>query len=327
MNEKILGIDISKKKFDVALEKGELVESGTFRNDETGFTKLGRWLRKRDAKRIWACMEATGQYGDELALHLHEQGQKVSVVNPARIKKYGESKLQRNKNDKVDARLIADFCRTQAPYLWTPPAAEVRKLRALARRQNVLQGDRTREKNRLQAGYHPPAVEASIRAHLAFLNEQIAAIEAQTQQHINDHPNLKKDQELLDTIPGIGLKTAACILGELSDVSRFDHARHAVAYAGLSPHNHQSGDSILRPAHLSKIGNSALRAALYWPAITALRFNPIIMALGERLAKKGKKKMVIIGAAMRKLLQLAYGVLKSGQPFDPNFAANIQDNA
>ena len=109
MSEKTLGIDISKKKFDVALVTSDQVESGTFRNDETGFTKLGRWLRKRGAKRVWACMEATGQYGDELALYLHEQGQKVSVVNPARIKKYGESKLQRNKTDKIDARLIADF--------------------------------------------------------------------------------------------------------------------------------------------------------------------------------------------------------------------------
>lgn len=327
MSEKTLGIDISKKKFDVALVTSDQVESGTFRNDETGFTKLGRWLRKRGAKRVWACMEATGQYGDELALYLHEQGQKVSVVNPARIKKYGESKLQRNKTDKIDARLIADFCRTQEPYLWTPPAAEVRKLRALARRLSALQADQTREKNRLQAGHHPAEVAASIRAHLAFLDEQIAAIEAQVQQHINDHPNLKKDQQLLDSIPGIGLKTAARILGELPDVSRFDHAGHAVAYAGLSPHNHQSGDSILRPARLSKIGNSMLRAALYWPAITALRFNPIIRALGERLAKKGKKKMVIIGAAMRKLLQLAYGILKSKQPFDPNYATNIPDIA
>lgn len=323
----ILGIDIAKAKFDVALVRDKEVVSGSFRNEAAGFTKLGRWLRKRGAKQVWACMEATGQYGEELALYLHEQGHQVSVVNPARIKAYGESKLQRNKNDKVDARLTADFCRTQEPYLWEPPPEEVRILQALSRRLLALQNDQTREKNRLQAGSLPAAVAASITAHLAFLAAEIARIEAQIQQHIDDHPDLKRNQELLESIPGIGNKTAARILGELPDISGFDHARHAVAYAGLSPKSHQSGDSILKKPHLSKVGNSTLRTALYWPAITALSHNPIIRELGIRLAKRGKEKMVIIGAAMRKLLVLAYGVMKTRRPFDPNYAFNLQDIA
>lgn len=321
----ILGIDIAKDKFDVALHQdGTLIASGQFDNKPAGFKKLSKWLKKKADKSVWACLEATGRYGDALAMYLYEQGYQVSMVNPARIKKYAGSKLQRNKTDKLDARVIADFCWTQKPALWTPPPPEKRQLQELVRRRNALVNERTREKNRLKSGLESDLVRASIQDHLDFLNQQIDKLEKQIQSHIDQHPNLKRDRDLLTSIDGIANKTAAIILGELPEIDRFDHSGQAVAYAGLSPQQHQSGSSVYKKTRLTKIGNQRLKSALYFPALSAIRHNPIVINQARRLEQKGKEKMVIVGAAMRKLLQLAYGVLKSGQPFDPNYATNSQ---
>lgn len=325
MSTFILGIDISKDHFDVALyQETQFLDFAKFSNDNAGFKKLHKWLCKRDADPLRACMEATGRYGDQLALTLYHHGHQVSVVNPARIKKYAESKLQRNKVDHTDAKIIADFCLTQNPPLWKPLPEEVQELQALCRRLNALIEDRTREQNRSQSGIVSDTVKASIKAHLTFLNEQVAELEKQIKQHIQQHPALKNKRDLLLSIPGIGEKTAARILAELPDPSRFDTSAQVVAYGGLSPQQHISGSSVRKRTRLTKTGKRPLKTALYFPAMTAIRLNPIVKALAQRLENRGKEKMVIIGAAMRKLLQLAYGVLKSGQPFDPDFAVNMQ---
>lgn len=324
----ILGIDISKKKFDVALYQGkQLVGQGQFENKAKGYKKLSSWLKHRGPDQVWACLEATGRYGDGLAHYLYDQEHQVSVVNPARTKKYAESKLQRNKTDKLDARDIADFCRTQEPPLWRPPAPHKRELQELVRRLGSLTKEQSRESNRLQAGLQSDIVIRSIQANLDFLATQIAQLEQDIQSHIDRFPDLKSDQELLTSIKGIGSKTAAVILGELPDVDQFDNSGQAVAYAGLSPQQHSSGSSVHKPTRLTRIGNQHLKTSLFFPALTAIRHNPIIQALAERLRLKGKEKMVIVGAAMRKLLQLAYGILKSQQPFDPNFVSISRDAA
>ncbi len=321
----ILGIDIAKEKFDIALYKEkERIATGQFANSPAGFKKLGKWLTNKSTGQVWACMEATGRYGDNLATYLYQAGHQVSVVNPARIKKYAQSKLQRNKTDKLDAQIIADFCRTQEPSLWRPPAPEKRELQEMVRRLSALIKEQTRERNRLKSGIKSEVVKGSIAANLAFLKTQISQFEAQIQHHIEQYPDLKRDRELLISIKGIGRKSAAIILGELPDVDNFDRSSQAVAYAGLSPQQHISGSSVYRRSKLTKTGNQNIKTALYFPALSAIQHNPIVIALALRLEEKDKEKMVIVGAAMRKLLQLAYGVLKSGQPFDPNYATKIQ---
>ena len=118
----ILGIDVSKDKVDVALfDSKQCITSGEFTNTAVGFKKLSKWLKHKAVEQVWACMESTGRYGDALATYLYQQEHQVSVVNPARIRKYADSQLKRNKTDKLDAKLIADFCRTQEPALWSPP--------------------------------------------------------------------------------------------------------------------------------------------------------------------------------------------------------------
>ena len=297
----ILGIDIAKEKFDVALfSEKRLLSSGTFKNDFVGYKKLHRWLENKTAQPVWACMEATGRYGEDLASYLFETGYSVSVVNPARIRKYADSKLLRNKTDLLDAKVIADFCRTQEPMLWQPEKSEKSELREISRRLSALFEERTREKNRLKSGIKSKIVKKSIEENLDFLDQQIISLEEQMQDHIDQNPGLKEDQQLLISIPGIGKKTATLILGELPSIDRFQHSGQVVAYAGLSPQQRSSGSSVRKKTRLTKIGNRNLKTGLYFPAMTAIKHNPLVIALALRLEKRGKEKMVVVGAAMKK---------------------------
>ncbi len=320
MERASLGIDVSKATLEVVLLRpGREAQAATYANTPAGFKQLDRWLSKHQAGKVQACLEATGPYGDEVALFLHEAGHRVSVVNPVRIKAYAESQLQRNKTDRLDAALIADFCRTQQPAVWTPPDPAWRELRALARHLLDVKEMCQQERHRLQAGSTSPTVRQLLEDHLAFLQQQIEALEHQMTDHIDRHPDLKQQHDLLDSIPGIGPLTASLLLAEMPDLRGFDRAGQVVAFAGLNPRQRRSGSSVRGQTRLSKTGSATVRRLLYFPAISACQHNPLIAPWCAQLAARGKTKMQIIGAAMRKLLILVYGVLKSGQPFDPHY--------
>ena len=319
-----LGIDIAKNSFDAALIKDDRKPNHkVFANTTAGHQQLLAWLDSHDAVTVHAALEATGTYGETLAEALFVAGHTVSVVNPAQIKAFAQSQLSRTKTDKADAILIARFCQLCRPPAWAPQPPEVRELQALARRLESLLEMCQMEKNRLQAGGLTQAVTESIQGHLSFLESAIKQTRKQISDHIDQNPSLKEQKELLVSIPGIADTTAAVLLAEIGDVSQFDNAGKVAAFAGLVPRIRQSGTSVRSHCHLSKAGTSRLRRALYFPAMVALRFNPLIQALGKRLTDKGKSKMLIIGAAMRKLLYLVYGVLKSAKPFDPDFSGKL----
>jgi transposase len=318
-----LGIDVSKARLDVALIKDEKKpRHKVFANTAAGHQQLLRWLGDNGAAApVHACLEATGTYSEATALALHEAGHTVRVINPAQIYHFAQTRLSRTKTDKVDAQTIARFCQLHRPPAWIPPAPQVRTLQALVRRLDSLLEMQTTEKNRLVAGPLSHEVHTSIQAVLAFLKAEIAAIQRQIKEHMDNHPDLKNQRDLLTSIPGIAHTSAAALLAELGDVTQLGASRHVAAFAGRAPRIRQSGSSARGCAVLSKRGSSRLRHSLYFPAMAALRFNPLVKALGARLRAKGKAKMLVLGAAMRKLLVIAYGVLKSGKPFDPNFAA------
>jgi transposase len=316
-----LVLDVAKLKFNACIIRaGGKFRHKVFLNTPEGFSQLSDWLKKQGAERVHACMEATGAYGDSLATYLNDRDHTVSIVNPAAIKAYAQSHLSRTKTDRVDAALIAGFCGERKPPAWCPPAREAQELQALVRRLESLIEIRTAEENRLSSGISVEAVRESVEELLAHLCEQIKQTQALIRDHINNHPNLKRQRELLDSIPGIGEATAAALLAEVSDFSQYKSARQVAAYAGIVPRERQSGSSVRGRTRLSKIGNSRLRKALYFPAVTALRCSPFFRAWAEGLRARGKCKMSVIGAAMRKLIHLAYGVLKTGQPFDPQWA-------
>ena len=323
MEQRVLGIDVAKETLDIVLSDGIHMYHNQFQNTQKGYELLEMWLQKQRAYDIHVCLEATGQYGDGVAEYLYQRGLTVSVVNPARIKHYGNSKLRRNKTDKADAQLIAEYCLSQKPAVWSPPPASFKDLQALIRHLEDLQATRQQEVNRLASGVHTTIVIDSIRALLAFLDEQIIHTKKAIQDHIEHHEELKRMQALLVTIPGIGKLTAAKLLGEIRNILDFQSARQLAAYAGLTPRNFLSGTSVHKKSRLSKTGNANLRHILYMPAIVAKGHNPIIHNFCVRLSQSGLKPMEVIGAAMRKLLHLAFGILKSGQPFDPNYLNNV----
>jgi len=320
MSQVTLGIDVSKDKLDVALLEGDKLRCHTFTNDASGYARLVRWLGRVQPGDVHACLEATGQYGDGVATYLFEHGHGVSVVNPARIKAYAASKLRRFKTDRGDAELIAIYCQKECPALWSPPEEHVRELQALVRHLDDLKGMRQQERNRLQSGVSSPRVRQDLTEHLAFLDQQIEALTHDIQDHIDQHPDLKEQRELLKSIPGIGELTAAVLLGEIRDIRSFESARQLAAYAGLVPEPRESGTSVHRKPHLAKKGNAHLRKALYMPAVVARTRNPLMADLSERMTRSGHCAMEIIGAIMRKLLHLAYGVIKTGKPFDAQHA-------
>ena len=314
MSKVTLGIDLAKLKLDVALKTADKIYVKQFDNSPSGFRALQAWLGSFSLPSVHACLEATGTYGDAVALFLHEQGHTVSIVNPLRIKGYAASKLQRNKTDKADARLIAEFCEKENPSPWTPPAPEIRHLQALTRRIETLTEMLQMEQNRRDSA--SSETRESLDRMIKALTEEIDKLQQEINQHLDQHPKLKEQHDLLLTIPGIGTKTAQLLLSEI-EFARYEEARQVAAAAGVTPRKQESGTSLKR-TNLSKLGNGRVRKALYFPAIVATRCNPIIKEFAARLKKNGKTKMQIVCASMRKLLHQAFGVLKNNRCFDPN---------
>lgn len=315
-----LGLDVSKKTFQAALLRVDKVRSKSFENSPAGFGLLSSWLESLGMNKVHAVMEATGIYGDALAEFLFDMGHEVSIVNPAQISAFAKSELSRTKTDRVDAAVIARFARSHEPEPWTPPPQELRELQMLVRHREDLINNRTQLSNRLTEGRLTPTITTSLKTLIEAVDEEIKSVERQIRDHIDTHPTLKNDVDLLTSIIGIGEQTAVNLLAEIRHLHDYKSSRQVIAYAGLSPRHKLSGSSVRGRPRLSKMGNSRIRKALYWPAVTALKHNPVIRALGDRLAQRGKQSLVVIGAAMRKLLAIAFGVLKSGKPFDENYA-------
>lgn len=313
-----LGIDVAKQKFDVALRGGPSIQRHSFGNNRDGFKQLSQWLQQQGVTELHACLEATGVYYEALAEYLYQQGYIVSVVNPWQIKAFADSKLRRHKTDRLDGDLIAEFCQKEQPRAWQPLAPAERTLQALVRHRDSLVETRQQQFHRLESS-RDDLVTASLHRVIDQLTAEIEQVEQQIQDHIDQHPNLKHQQELLTSIPGIGLQTATHLLAEMPDLTDYPSAKQAAADAGLTPSERSSGSSVREKPRLSKIGNPRVRKILYFPALAAMRYNPLIQALRQRLLAQGKAKMVVVGAAMRKLLHLAYGVLKNNKPFDPAY--------
>ena len=315
--KQILGVDVSKAKLDIALR----LPNGKFRskvipNSPKGLETLSDWLKRHGVETVHACMEATGVYWEAVAEFLSETGHAVSVINPAQISAFGSAALSRVKTDRTDARLIAQFCAERNPPLWEAPPPELSELRALVTRRDALERMRTQEMNRLHVARDQ--VRAGIKEHLIFLEKAVKDIDAEIQHKIDDNPKLKKQRELLDSVPGLGVKTVPLLLSFFGGPQRFSNTRQAAAYAGLDPRQHQSGSSIRKKPRISKTGHSLLRKALYMPAMVAVNRTEWGKTFKARLDAAGKAPKVIICAMMRKLVHVTVGILNSEKMFNPS---------
>lgn len=317
-----VGIDISKLSFDVAVLVDSHYHSRHFDNDLSGFSALLNWVKSFKEPSCF-CLEATGIYGLGLAKYLHTQEQKVIVANPIQTHAFAKMEMSRNKTDKADAMSIARYC--QYLYgkgnidkrLFIPRDAAFERVQFLVTRLDQLSKMRSQENNRLDVSLDKSAAR-SVASMLAFIDKQIVKIKNELTGIVKENTQLKAQVELLSSIDGVGDKTAWAILAYIGDVSLFENAKQISSYAGLNPRIEQSGTSI-NHSSLSKMGCARLRKSLYMPALVSVRFNPLMKAFYQKLLAKGKPKKVALVAVMRKLLVLAYGVLKSGKPFDVNY--------
>ncbi|WP_109993079.1 IS110 family transposase [Salinisphaera sp. LB1] len=322
-----IGIDVSKRKFDCAWLRDPdrvKVKTKVFGNDTAGHAAVLDWLAQQTgtpADQIHIIMEATGIYHEALAQALYEAGLGVSVMNPAQVREFAKSLGVRGKNDRKDSVVLARYGAARRPRLWQPEPAAVRGLKARLARLEALDKDIQRERNRREKAEVVQAEEiiASIDTVLDALRAERDRLTRDIDDHFDRHPALKKDRALLESVPGIGPTVSRRLLATLRSRD-FTSARQAAAFIGVIPVPWDSGSSVHGPPRLSKAGNPKLRQLLYMAAIVSTKHNPDIAAQYQRLTARGKSDMSALGGAMRKLVHLAYGVLKHQTPYQPQGA-------
>ena len=313
----VIGIDVSKKTLDVCVLFNEKVRRKVFGNDEVGFKDLISWISNKDSH---ICMESTGCYSQGIAEFLYDLGYKVSIVNPLQIKAFRTSKLVRQKTDKSDAEVIARFCLQNNPSLWHPKSCESKELREINSRINSLKEELGRLTNFLEKKHNNDVVRDSIYEEIDFIKRSIQRLEIEANKIIESNDRLKKQYNLLSNIKGIGPKTALTILADMPDVSNFKTAKQYACFVGVAPSHFQSGTSINRKAHISRLGSRKIRKTLYMSAIVVKNHNEYFRNWVDKLKNRGKQPKVIIVAVMRKLLHIVYGILKTNQNFDEKLA-------
>ncbi|UPG87286.1 IS110 family transposase [Luteibacter aegosomatis] len=320
MTSTIIGIDMAKATFDVALpldKPGKYQTRAKLANQAKGFAEFMAW-RDKHAPTAAVCMEATSIYHEALATFLHERGVTVYVINPSRIAHFAKSELLRAKSDRTDAKLIARFAAAQTDLQpWIPPKPSQRRLRALVMRLDDLLQMKVMEENRREATTASDVL-ASIERVLSGIEEQIAQLRRMIDDHIDSDPDMKGDRRLLESIPGIGPAVSAVLLASVGDLRRFDDPGNT-AFTGLNSFIRESGQWKGSRA-IAKLGSALVRAKLYMSTLTAMTHNPAIRAFIQRLRERGKPHRVAMVAGMRKLLHIAWGVVRSGRDFDPQIA-------
>jgi transposase len=325
MNHYFLGIDVAKAHLDCHLLNKTTGKSKTKRvaNTKVGISALLKSLAGWNItlNGLTVIIEPTSTYHELVATDLHDLGGRVCLVNPAKLRYYARGIGVHSKNDGIDARLLAHYGSVEPLQTWQAPSEAVRTLKMLLARRDALAEDLQRERNRgekYQASVDADVIARSIAAGITFLEQQLKKIDEEIRSHIDNHPDLGRMDDLMQTIPGVGPRVSSNLTALFGAIT-FDRAEQVGAYAGLVPVEWQSGSSIRGKARLSKAGPAKLRRLLYMPAVVAAQKNPDIKAIYDRLLAAGKSKMAALGAAMRKLVQLCFGVVRSNKPYDPQW--------
>jgi transposase len=309
-----LGLDIAKAKLEACLFLLGRFYHSQFENSKAGLQRLRAWCQKLGAPLPAVVLESTGRYGELAALELHAAGYQVHWVNPRRIKDYARSFGRRNKTDRIDAQLSADFGAKRSLPVWPPPAPAQQELRSLLRRladlENILQAER----NRSEASADPLIAKSLARVQRA-LEREIESLEKQIAAHLSAHPELDAEVQRLRPIQGIGLRSARWICAEVP--RDLPNGRAAAAWLAVIPRLRQSGSSLHATAPVGAEGNRHLRKVLFMAALVARRRNPRLKVFADRLAAAGKSKIAGVIAVLHKLIKIAFSILKSGSTYDP----------
>jgi len=323
-----LGVDISKDSLSVCLcflgldlTKG-YEPGGDLPNNKQGFNQLDKWLVKHgvDKSLLNVVLEATGVYHESFAYHMHTEGYRVCIMQSGRVKRYAQSLDQRSKTDALDSRMLSMLGSERKLTSWTPPSESMQSLRFLSRERADLIKERTVEKNRSHAKdiahFKSSKSTSRYKKRMKLLNIQISEIEDEMESLISLDKQLKKKITYLTSIPGVSTTTATIIIAETCGFALFTNAKQLVSYCGFDVVLKESG-SYKGQTRISKKGNKHIRAALYMPALTALRLNPTLKTFYERLKPKKAKPIVAVVAVQRKLLVLMYSLWKTEMFYDP----------
>lgn len=329
--KQVMGIDVAQAELVTHLGKigGDLspilYASATFPNTQKGFVALVKWVDKLTDKEVPVCyvMEATGVYHEPLAYWLDEQGCQVSIVLPTKISNYHRTLATKTITDKTSSQTITLFGLQHKVDRWHRPKRLLKQLRQLTRERNQLIAERTVLKNQL----HAEASEAEpnkksvkrIKGRIALLQKQEKEIIQEIRALIATDKEMQTLVLLLCTLPGIGLLTAATVLGETGGFELIRNKRQLASYAGLDVKEKQSGTSVKGKPQISKKGNRMLRKAMHLPALTAIRRDERFKAIFVRLVAKHGIKMKAVVAIQRKLLEMVFTIFKTGKSYDKNY--------
>lgn len=314
---KFVGIDIAKEKFDVWLGSEQHPHHRVFRNQEAGFQKLVSWLQEFTSH-PWVILEATGSYSEPLARYLYQQGIRVSVVNPLQIKNFAKALLARNKNDKLDAKIIALYGQKMEPRLFQPVSLNQKVTRELAQVIDSLKEQKKRYQQQ-KAHLQTSPAQVALNQTIQTLEQQIQELEKELETSIQQDPQMEENAQRLQTLKGIGTHTAYRLVAYLPEIHGFRNAKQLAAFIGVSPKQQQSG-KWKGKTHLTNFGHARLRKILYMPALSAKRYNQHLKPFVKRLQENGLAPKAIVGALMRKLVHLIFGMLKHQQTFNPKLA-------
>jgi transposase len=308
MSMDYVGIDVSKHHLDLAISDKALVRIA---NTAEGIARLIEQLSQLDRPHV-VC-ESTGSHTRLLARELGKGRIALSVINPRRVRELARASGQLAKTDAIDAGMILRFAQLMQPEPSPPPQSQAVELADLVRRRRQLVDMLAMEKQRTE---HPEAgsVQASLKAHIAFLAGQVRDLDAAIGQQIEGDAELRRRADLLISVPGIGQTTAAVLVADLPELGQIDKKAIA-ALAGVAPFTRESGQ-FRGQAHIAG-GRASVRCALYMATISAIRANPPLKSFYRRLRDNGKPAKLAIVAAMRKLLITANAIIATGRPWQP----------
>lgn len=317
---KIIGIDISKEKFDAcfSFNEGEKSVQDSYSYDEKGI----RLFLKEVQDDCICVMEATGVYHLRLAYALYDRGVSVSIVNPLSVKNFSRAVMCRTKTDKADARLLVEYARRMEITIWEPTPSNYIRIQQLYRSIEMFQQNILQAENQLEAISNSPVSESTLigmlRKHIRQLRRRIDSLQKQLETLIGQEDARAIDN--ISSIPGVGKKTAIALLTATKGMHGFKNYKQVSSYFGLCPRIYDSGKSVHGKAHICKMGMGWIRKLLYMCSISAIRCNKACVDLFERLREKGKPVKVAMIAVANKLLKQIFAIVKNNQAYSEIYA-------
>jgi transposase len=331
--KQVVGIDVAQDELVVCIGRmnddwiPKLYSHKNFTNTAKGFTSLTEWVAKLSdaAIELRYVMEATGVYHESLAYFLSERGDRVSIILPNKISNYSRTLDVKTVTDRTASEAITRFGLERNLADWEPPKGIYKKLRQLTRERDQVVEARTAAKNQLHAeqteAYPNKTSVARTKKRIALLDKQDKEIKEELAELIKTDLEMKKVVIILCSVPGIGLLTAATILGETNGFELIRNKRQLASYAGFDVQEKQSGTSVRGKSRISKRGNKYLRKAMHMPALAAIRHDDRFKAIFARIVSKHGIKMKSAVAVQRKLLEMTYTLYKKQEKYDSSYLA------